>query len=88
MTKKELEKKVADLEAKVAELTSALLALSLKQNPGYVFIPAPQPITLPTTPTWDPNRPYVGDPVYPYGPVTICSTNVCKQQEQNFQVVQ
>jgi len=82
MTKKELEKKVADLEAKVAELTSAMLALSLRQNKEYVFVPAPQlqPLTVPNVPYMPsyPTLPYIGDPVpgMPgYTPIT-CGTNV------------
>jgi hypothetical protein len=84
MTKKELEKKVADLVGRVAELASALLALSLKQQSNYVFVPAPavQPLTigpaLPNTPKWPPYTPYIGDIPGSY-PTVTCGTATSKK---------
>ena len=72
MTKKELEKKIADLEAKLAELTSAMLTLSLKQQQNFVFVPPPQtqPLAVPNQPTWPPYTPYIGDIPGSYPTVT------------------
>jgi len=91
MTKKELEKKVADLEAKVAELTSAMLALSLRQIKEYVFLPAQQPVTVPNVPYTPYPYPYIGDPVpgTPGYSTITCGTNVLTSKGSgNFQIFQ
>ena len=70
MTKKQMQARIAELEAMVLTLSTAINAM---RTPIYVSpIPAqptvyPQPYTQPYTPF----TPYVGDPPYPWGPTTV-----------------
>ena len=68
MTTKQMQVRIAELEAMVQTLTTAINAM---RTPIYVgpAIPA-QPTVNPFTP-YTP-MPYIGDPPHPYGPTTIC----------------
>ena len=86
MTKKQLEKKVADLEQRIMDLQAQVLALALR-TPTYITVPAPavQPLTIgPNLPSWP--TPYIGD--WPIAPNITCSgTNTqpkLSQHSQNF----
>jgi len=76
VTKKELEKKIADLEARMMELQSQLLTLSLQQQP--TFVPTiqlkPQPYEYPC----------IGD--YPSTWPTITCGNISVANDQRFKI--
>jgi hypothetical protein len=65
MTKKQMQARIAELEAVVQTLTTAINAM---RTPIYVGPAQPVVNPLPYTPL----MPYIGDPPYPYGPTTIC----------------
>lgn len=71
MTKKQLEARVAELEAMVVTLSAAINAM---RTPIYVAPVPAQPIVnpLPINPF---PMPYIGDPPYPWGPTVICGGN-------------
>jgi hypothetical protein len=73
MTKKQLEKRVTDLERELSELKSQMLTLSLQRN--VTFIPIqPQPSPAPYVPWTQPWQ-----PAQPQYPIITC------QAQQNIQ---
>ena len=64
MTKKQMQARIAELEAMVQTLTTAINAM---RTPIYVGPAQPVVNPLPYTPL----MPYIGDPSYPWGPNTF-----------------
>ena len=67
MTKKQMQDRIAELEATVQTLTTAINAM---RTPIYVGPVPAQPTVNPLPYTPFP-MPYIGDPPYPWGPTTI-----------------
>lgn len=67
MTKKQMQARIAELEAMVLTLSTAIAAM---RTPIYVGPVPAQPTIIPLP--YTPFMPYIGDPPYPYGPTTIC----------------
>ena len=65
MTKKQMQARIAELEAMVQTLTTAINAM---RPPIYVGPAQPVVNPLPSNPF---PMPYIGDPPYPWGPSTI-----------------
>lgn len=59
MTKKEMEKRIADLERELSELKSQMLALALRGGGLTVYtVPLPPPQPMQPVPTWPPQPQY------------------------------